>query len=134
MLDVPDVDDLVFQGGHLVPGEAALRGREIERIHAGIDPSIALVAVFEKVIARKSLTILGRTVSFPRNTADVLCFLAVPSPRTKSLLSLLEVKMSKEERVVHNSPEWRGAIRRVVPHRVRAFLDYLVQGLESRVV
>src|SRR5258708_3211841 len=37
VLDVPDVDDLMFQGGHLVPGEAALRGREIERINAGID-------------------------------------------------------------------------------------------------
>ena len=109
MLDVPDVDDLVFQRGHLVPGEAALRGREIERIDAGIDHVSALVAVFEKVVASKRLTSLGRTVSFPRNTADVLCFLAMPSPRTKSLLSLPEIKMSKEERVVRNSLEWSGA-------------------------
>jgi hypothetical protein len=134
MLDVPDVDDLVFQRGHLIPGEAALRGREIERINSGIDHVIALLAVFEEVIASKRLTSLGRTVPFPRNTADVLCFLAMPSPWTKSLLSLLEVKMSKEERVVRNSPEWSGAIRRVVPHPVRAFLDYRVQGLKSRVI
>jgi hypothetical protein len=60
VLDVPDVDDLVFQRGHLVPGKAALRGREIERINAGIDHAIASIAVFEKVVARERLTSLGR--------------------------------------------------------------------------
>src|SRR4029077_17240482 len=100
MLDVPNVDDLVFQRGHLVPGEAALRGREIERIHAGIDHVIARVAIFEQVIARKRLTVFGRTVRIARNTAYELCLLAMPSPRTKILLSLLQVKMSIEERVV----------------------------------
>jgi hypothetical protein len=69
MLGVPDVDDLVFQGGRLVPGEAALRGREVERINAGVDHVIALIAIFEKVIASKGLTSLGRTVRLPRNTA-----------------------------------------------------------------
>jgi hypothetical protein len=29
MLDMTDVDELVFEFGHLVPGKAALRGREI---------------------------------------------------------------------------------------------------------
>src|SRR5882762_10506584 len=108
MLDVPDIDDLVFQRGHLVPGEAALRGREIEPIHAGIDHAIALVAVFEKVVASKRFTSLGRTLGLPRNTADVLCFLAMPSPGTEFLLSRLQVKVSEEQRVVDHSPEWSG--------------------------
>jgi hypothetical protein len=58
----------------------------------------------------------------------------MPGPRPKILLSLLQIKMSIEQRMVGNSPEWSGAIRRVVPHPVGAFLDYFVQGLESRVV
>src|SRR6266496_3551868 len=101
MLNVADVDNLVLQGGHLVPGEAALRGLQIERIHAGIDHAIAIVAVFEKVGATERLTRLGRT-SFPRKIADVLRFLAMARPRTKTFLSLLKIKMGKEKRVIDN--------------------------------
>ena len=105
MLNVADVDDLVLQGGHLVPGEAALRGLKIERIHAGIDHAIAIGAVFEKVGASERLARLGRTVSFPRYSGDVLGFLAMARPRTKTFLSLLKIKMGKEKRVIDNSPE-----------------------------
>jgi hypothetical protein len=45
MLDMADVDDLVFQRGHLVPGEAALRRGQVERIHAAFDHAIALLPV-----------------------------------------------------------------------------------------
>jgi len=133
MLDVPDVDDLVFQRGHLVPGEAALRGRQIEPINAGINHVIALMAVFQKVVARKRFTRFGRTVGLPRNTADELRFLAMPSPGTEFVLSRLQVKVSEEQRMVRNSPEWSG-ITRVAPHPIRALFDDLVQGLESRVI
>jgi hypothetical protein len=95
MLDVSDVDDLVFQRGHLVPGKAALGRRQVERVNAGIDHAIANVAVFEKVFASERLTLLGRAVCFPRNAADVLRFVAMPSPGRKGFLILLEVKMSK---------------------------------------
>src|SRR6516165_1962571 len=127
MLDVPDVDDLVFQRGHLVPGEAALRGREVERINARIDHTIAIIAVFKKVVTSERFTSLGGTVCLSRNTAYELCFLAMPGPWGKGLLILLKVKMRIEQRVVRNSPEWGGAIRGVVTHHVRAFLDHLVQ-------
>jgi hypothetical protein len=96
MLDVPDVDDLVFQGRHLVPGKAALLGGEIQRIDATVDQGIAFLAVFQKVNARKRLARLGWTVSLPRNAAYELCFVSMTSPRTKSLLSLLQVKVSIE--------------------------------------
>jgi hypothetical protein len=129
MLDMPDVHDLVFQRGHLVPGEAALRGGEIERINPGFDPALAFIAVFEKVLAGKRFTGLGRTMSVPRNTADILRLLAMPDPGSKGFLKLLKVKMSIEQRVVRNPPEVSGTIRRVVPHPVWAFLNYLVQGL-----
>ena len=56
MLDMPDVDDLVLQRGHLVPGKSALWGREIERINAGIDHGVAYIAVFKKVVTSERFT------------------------------------------------------------------------------
>src|SRR5262249_8876283 len=100
MLDVADVDDLVFERGHLVPGEAALRRRKIERINAGIDHIVANAQVFEKLGAAERFTRIRRPVARPRNTAYVLRFIAMSGPRGKILLFLLEVEMGVEERVV----------------------------------
>src|SRR5262249_26110112 len=40
VLDMANVDDLVFQRRHLIPGKAALRSREIEGFDAVIDHPI----------------------------------------------------------------------------------------------
>ena len=122
MLDVSDVDDLVFERGHLVPGEAALRSREIEHINTGIDHPITEAQVFDKVGAGESLTRMGRAVAVPGNAADILPLIAMPGPRGKVLLPLLEVKMGVEERVVCNSPKWGGAVGGVIPQRVGTLL------------
>jgi hypothetical protein len=134
MLDVPNVNDLVLQRGHLVPGEAALRSREVKPIDPGIDHIIALLAVLKQVITSERFTSFRGPVTLPTNTAYVISFLAMPGPWDKSFLTLLEVKMSIEERMVGHAPEPSGAIRGVVPHPVRAFLDRIVQGLQGRVV
>jgi hypothetical protein len=83
----------------------------------------------ENLVASVRFVGRGGAVLVPRNTAYELCFLAMTSPWTKNLLALLEVKVSIEERVVGNSPERSRAIRRIVPHLVRTFLDDLMEGL-----
>jgi hypothetical protein len=89
MLNVPNVDDLVFESGHLVPGEATLWGRQVKRINTCVDHLIALVAVFEKFVAGKRFTRLGRTVPLPGNTANEVRFLAMSRPRSKIFLALM---------------------------------------------
>ena len=131
MLDVSDVDYLVFKSRHLIPWEPALRGREIERINASVNHAIAIVAVFEEFVARERITSLGWTFYLRGNSANELSFVAMPRPWSKPLLILLQVKMANEKRVVRNPPESSGAIGWVVPHLLRAFLDYLLQRLEA---
>src|SRR5262245_24932871 len=41
VLDVADAEELVFELGHRVPGEAALGCAEVERVDAGVDHVIA---------------------------------------------------------------------------------------------
>ena len=92
MLDVTDVDNLVFQRGHLVPRETALRGREVERINAVIDHTIALFAVFKKVATSERSTSSWRTLHLRRDTANELCLLAMPGPWGKGFLILLQLR------------------------------------------
>jgi hypothetical protein len=111
-----------------------LRRRQIQRVDSGIDHTLALLRVFEKVITCERFTRLGRAVSFPWKTGDILCLVAMSSPRRKILLFLMQVKVGKEKRVVRDAPEGSGAIRWIIPHPFRTFVDYVVQCLQSGMV
>ena len=67
MLDVPDVEDLVFKLRHVVPRKPALGGGEIQRVDAAIDHVIADAPVFEHFVARERVYRAWEGVSFPGN-------------------------------------------------------------------
>lgn len=59
VLDVQQVDELMFERSHLLPGETALRGREVQRIDRCVDHGIAEPPVFQEVGTGAAFGYLG---------------------------------------------------------------------------
>jgi hypothetical protein len=93
MLDVADIDELVFQLGHLIPTEATVRAFEIQRVHGVINHPIAEIPVLEHLRFRVRLT------------AGAVAFAAALFPQPKCSFVLLEIQVREEQRVKRQLPE-----------------------------
>ena len=100
VLDVPDVDDLVLQGRHLVPGEPALGGGEIQRVDAAVDHLVADAPVLEQLVARVGVARLRWAWGVAGNGVEENRFFAMMSPRRERVLVLLQIEVGVEQRVV----------------------------------
>jgi hypothetical protein len=134
VLDVPDVDELVLELRHRVPGKAALRRAQVEGIHAGIDHPIAKAPVFEYFGGCVGLARARIAIVLPADLADALRIGTVLRPRRERVLILLEVEVGEEERVVRHPPESGVPVGRIVPRLTRTLLDREAKGLQAGVI
>ena len=93
MLDVPDIDELVFEFGHAIPTEAAVGAVEIQCVYRVIDQAITKVPIFEDFLLRVGLS----------SDAVVIPVMLFPNPK-RSLVAL-QVQVRKEQRVIRQLPK-----------------------------
>ena len=93
MLHVADVDQLMLQLRDLVPGEAALRAREVERVDRPIGHRIAEAPVLEDLRLRVCVA----------RGAVVAAVLVRPPPKLGFVT--LQIQMREEQRVIRDLPE-----------------------------
>lgn len=125
MLEVAKVDELVFQLGHLVPREPALRAGKVETVHRAVDHLVTerpVLQDFGSGVGLGNQRQAAVRVRRPRNAVRVLYLPLVTLLRTKCGLVRVEVQMREEERVIRHLPELVGVIA-AQPHGLRTPLD-----------
>ena len=128
MLNVADVDELMFQLRHLGPMEAALRTRHVESVDGLVDHRIAERPVLERLRLRVRIGNEWQRALGIGGAADSIRMLHVPLifPWTKCGLVALQVQVREEQRVIRDLPE-RVLLCAARPHFIRASGDGLVQ-------
>src|SRR5215813_9893750 len=121
MLDVPDIDKLMFQLGHAIPAEATLSTVEVQRVHGVIHHPIAEFPILEHLSLRVRLT------------ADAVAFAAMLYPQLKRSFVPLEIQVREEQRVIRQLPE-RILVAGTQPLLRRAALDGLAEHRQRRVI